>query len=262
MKDLSLNIADGIATVTLNRPEKKNALSQQMFEGLPELAEQIEQDKTVRVVILTGAGTDFSAGIDLALLQSFLPKMSETRAEMAAAKDGPNWFQRPVTCWSMLSVPVIAVIQGVCFGGGMQLALGADFRIAAPDAKLSIMEAKWGLIPDMGITQSLPKLMGADQAKRLMMTGTVISGTRAAELNLVTEVSDGPIDAALELAATLMTRSPESVAAAKRLVDESWTMRPDAGLALEGELQASLIGTPNQMEAVMAGMTKKAPNFK
>lgn len=261
MTDLTLDIADGIATVTLNRPDKKNALTRDIFEGLPEMADQIAADASVRVVILTGAGGDFSAGIDLALLQSFLPKMEETRAEMAAAKDGPNWFQRPVTCWSALPVPVIAVIEGICFGGGLQLALGADFRIASPDAKLSIMEAKWGLIPDMGITQSLPKLMRADQAKRLIMTGQVVSGTRAAALNLVTDVADDPMAAALELAATLITRSPESVAAAKRLIDESWTMRPDAGLALEGELQASLIGTPNQMAAVMAGMTKQPPKF-
>ncbi|MEO0358107.1 MAG: enoyl-CoA hydratase-related protein, partial [Pseudomonadota bacterium] len=122
MDDLLYDVTNGIAIVTLNRPAKKNALSRAIFDGLPDIAARISADTTVRVVILTGAGGDFSAGIDLGLLQSFLPKMDETRAEMRATKDGPNWFQRPVTCWGAVSVPVIAVTQGVCFGGGMQLA--------------------------------------------------------------------------------------------------------------------------------------------
>ncbi len=262
MDDLLYEVDGGVAHVTLNRPEKKNALSREIFDGLPDLAGRIAADRTIRAVILTGAGGDFSAGIDLGLLQSFLPKMDETRAEMRAAKDGPNWFQRPVTCWSGLSVPVIAVIDGVCLGGGMQLALGADFRIASPAARFSIMEAKWGLIPDMGITQSLPKLMRADQAKRLMMTADVFHADQAQAWGLITQLSDDPMAAALELARSLESRSPDAVAAAKALVDQCWSMPPGEGLVLEGALQAGLIGTPNQMEAVMAGMAKRPANFK
>ena len=259
MTDLLLDIQDGVATVTLNRPEKKNALSEAVFEGLPKVAQEIGETDGIRAVILTGAGGAFSAGIDLGFLQSLLPKLDEIKKEMAGPT--PNLFQRPCTCWADLNVPVIAAIEGICIGGGMQLALGADIRIAHPDTKFSIMEAKWGLIPDMGITQFLPKLMRADQAKELMMTARMITAEEAFSAGLITRIADDPMAAAQELAAEIATRSPEAVAGAKTLVDSTWATAPGEGLAVEGALQANLIGTPNQMESVMSGMMKRDPKF-
>ena len=212
--------------------------------------------------MIHGAGGVFSAGIDLTDLMGLAPRLGEIKQQMRnpPAGEAANLFQKPITIWAELPVPVIAAIDGVCFGAGMQLALGADFRIAAPDAKLSIMEAKWGLIPDMGITQSLPRLMRADQAKDLVMTGRVLDAPEAASLGLVTRVSDNPLQAALALAGDLAAKSPDAIRAGKRLVDAAWATDP-ATLALEAELQAQIMGEANQMEAVMAQMQKRAPRF-
>ncbi len=159
-------------------------------------------------------------------------------------------------------MPVIAAIEGVCLGGGLQLALAADFRIARADARLSIMEAKWGMIPDMGITQSLPKLMRADQAKELMMTARMLSGTEALELGLVTRLADDPMHAARDLAQAFAAKSPDAIAGIKRLVDRTWSLPEGEGLAIEAALQAPIIGAPNQIEAVMANLQKRAPRFR
>jgi enoyl-CoA hydratase/carnithine racemase len=157
---------------------------------------------------------------------------------------------------------VIAAIHGNCFGGGLQIALGADIRIAAPDAKLSVMEIKWGLVPDMGITQTLPRLVPIDVAKELTFSGRIVSGGEALELGLVTRTDEEPLSAALALADEIAQKSPDAVRAAKRLYDQAWTS-DDAGaaLALESELQTGLIGKPNQIAAVVAGMSGEPPVF-
>jgi enoyl-CoA hydratase/carnithine racemase len=158
-------------------------------------------------------------------------------------------------------VPVIAAIHGNCFGGGLQIALGADVRFATPDARLSVMEVKWGLIPDMSITRTLPRLVGIDVAKELTYTGRVISGEEAHALGVVTHLSDDPLGSARELAMEIASRSPDAVRSAKRLFDEAWTGSPEETLALEAELQGRLVGSPNQLEAVRAGMTKEPGQF-
>ena len=172
-----------------------------------------------------------------------------------------NVAQKVATDWIDLPMPVIAAIHGNCFGGGMQIALGADIRIAAPDAKLSVLEVKWGLVPDMGITSTLPRLLPIDVAKELTFSGRVVSGTEAAQLGLVTRTADDPLAAALELAGSIAARSPDAVRAAKRLYDEMWQGPVEAGLLLETELQLALIGSPNQLAAVTAGMTKQPGAF-
>jgi enoyl-CoA hydratase/carnithine racemase len=167
-----------------------------------------------------------------------------------------NFAQRAAYDWSQIPAPVIAAVHGNCFGGGMQIALGADIRIAAPDAKLSIMEVKWGLVPDMGITQSLPRLVPIDVAKELTFTGRTVSGTEAAALGLVTRTTEDPLFAALDLAREIARKSPDAIRAAKRLYDRTWTSDdPAAALLLETELQVGLLGTPNQLAAVMGGMS-------
>jgi enoyl-CoA hydratase/carnithine racemase len=156
---------------------------------------------------------------------------------------------------------VIAAVHGYCLGGGAQIALGADIRIAAPDARLSVMEVKWGLIPDMAITRTLPRLVGIDVAKELAYTGRMISGRDAHALGLVTHLADDPLAAAQELAAEIAARSPDAVRGMKRLFDESWTGSTEETLRLEADIQLGLLGTPNQLAAVTAGLAKQPAEF-
>jgi enoyl-CoA hydratase/carnithine racemase len=242
------------------RTDKHNALDQAMFEGLMNAAGQLAEDNSVRVVVLHGEGKSFCSGLDIASFMS-----GDGGTGVLLKRDGDrlaNFAQRVAYDWSLVPAPVIAAIHGNCFGGGLQIALGADIRIAAPDAKLSIMEVKWGLVPDMGITQSLPRLVPIDVAKELTFSGRVVPGSEALALGLVTRTSDDPLAAALALADEIAHRSPDAVRAAKRLYDETW-VRNDAaaGLKRETELQVGLIGKPNQLAAVVAGMSGEEPVF-
>jgi len=159
-------------------------------------------------------------------------------------------------------VPVIAAIHGHCLGGGLQIALAADIRFATPDARMAVLEVKWGLIPDMAITRTLPRLVGIDVAKELAYTGRMISGSEAHTLGLVTHVVDDPLAAARSLAAEIATRSPDAVRGMKRLFDESWTGSTEETLRLEADIQLGLLGTANQLAAVTAGMAKQPAEFE
>lgn len=250
----------GVATVTMVRTDKHNALDQAMFEGLMNAAGQLAEDKSVRAVVLHGEGKSFCSGLDVA---SFMAGRGGTGVLLE--RDGDrvaNFAQRVAYDWSLVPAPVIAAIHGNCFGGGLQIALGADIRIAAPDAKLSVMEVKWGLVPDMGITQTLPRLVGIDVAKELTFTGRIVSGGEALALGLVTRNSDDPLASAMQLAGEIARKSPDAVRAAKRLYDETWLSNDTAAaLKLESELQVGLIGKPNQLAAVVAGMSGEDPVF-
>jgi enoyl-CoA hydratase/carnithine racemase len=252
--------AGGVATVTMLRADKHNALDQAMFEGLMNAAEQLAGDTSVRAVVLHGSGKSFCSGLDVA---SFMSGQGGTGVLLKRDSDRlANFAQRVAYDWSLVPAPVIAAIHGNCFGGGMQIALGADIRIAAPDAKLSIMEIKWGLVPDMGITQTLPRLLPIDVAKELTFSGRIVSGSDALALGLVTRNSDDPLASALALAEEIAQKSPDAVQAAKRLYDETWVSDDTAGaLRRESELQAGLIGKPNQLAAVVAGMSGEQPVF-
>ena len=256
------NIEDGIVTVMLSRPERKNAMSVQMMDDIIEAGETLIAREDIRAVILNGAGDSFCAGIDLDDLMKFAGNLDLAKEMMATAlgDHGANKFQRPTTIWRDLRVPVIAALSGNCLGAGAQLALGADIRIAKDDLSFSIMEAKWGLIPDMGISQSLPRLIPADRALALIMTGTKLDAQRALNYGLVTEVCSDPYARAMELAREIVTMSPDAVAASKQMVNALW-FNPKDGLKLEATLQQSLIGKPNQIEKTMASMQKRPPNF-
>jgi len=232
-----------------------------MLDALLAACARLAQEPGLRAVVLSGAGGDFSAGMDTAVLMGFAGNLDAVKAEMLASRNGANRFQAPAKALADLPVPVIAAIDGVCFGAGMQLALAADFRIAAPAARLSIMEAKWGLIPDMGISLSLPRLMPADRAKALIMTARVMTGEEALDERLVTRLADDPHAAATAFAQELAGQSPDAVRAAKRLVDTLWSNRSDEGLRLEAELQAALLGAADQVETVMARMQGRAPDY-
>jgi enoyl-CoA hydratase/carnithine racemase len=252
---VTIEVADHVATVTLNRPDKHNALDLAMFEGIVEAAEQVAARDDVRAVVLHGAGPSFCSGLDISAMGSLDGLLARPDGQRA------NLAQRTCTGWIDVPAPVIAAVHGNCFGGGLQIALGADIRVAAPDARMSVMESKWGLVPDMGITSTLPRLVRLDIAKELTYTGRVVSGTEAAALGLVTSVSEDPLAAALELAREIAGRSPHAMRAAKRLYDTSWHGPVEEGLLLETELQVGLIGSPNQIEAVRAGLAKEPANF-
>lgn len=231
-------IRDGaIVTVALNRPTKRNAMSFELLRELVKTAKVLKKDKSIRAIILAGHGEAFSAGIDLADLNS--PKNS-AYAAWELIKPGQSIFQKAFLIWQTMPVPVIAALHGHCLGAGMQLALAADFRIATKDCKLSIMESRWGLVPDMGLTQSLAGLVPLDVAKELTMTARMFSGEEAQRLGLVTHLADDPILAAKALAAEFVTRSPDAVLAGKRVLN-AMVLQPQKALRLEKIWQLKLI---------------------
>jgi enoyl-CoA hydratase/carnithine racemase len=254
-----VDVTDHVAAVTLSRPDKHNALDQAMFEAIVAAAEQVATTPGVRAVVLHGAGPSFCSGLDLGSLMSAVDGLAGVVDELAG--EVPNRFQRVAYDWIALPVPVIAAVHGNCLGGGLQIALAADIRIAAPDARLSVMEVKWGLVPDMSLTQTLPRLVGIDVAKELTLTGRVFSGEEALALGVVTRVTGDPLAAAQDLAVEVAGRSPDAVRGAKRLLDQTWNRPPGEGLALEAEIQRGLIGSPNQLAAVTAGLTKQLGQF-
>jgi enoyl-CoA hydratase/carnithine racemase len=250
----------GVANVTMVRPSKHNALDQAMFEGLTKAAEQVATDAAIRAVVIHGEGKSFCSGLDVA---SFMAGSGGTGV-LLTREDGrvANLAQRVAYDWSLVPAPVIAAIHGNCFGGGLQIALGADIRIAAPDSRLCVMEIKWGLVPDMGITATLPRLLPIDVAKELTFSGRIVSGSEGLALGLVTRTAADPLAAASALAEEIAGKSPDAIRAAKRLYDQTWSGNdPAAALTLESELQSGLIGKPNQIAAVTAGMSGEPPVF-
>ena len=255
-----IEVAEHVAEVRLARPDKHNALDGAMFQAIVAAAERVRDEPGVRAVVLHGEGPSFCSGLDIA---GFASDPGETTDLLARGNgDVANFAQRVAYDWSRVPVPVIAAVHGACFGGGLQIALGADIRIAAPDARLSVMEIRWGLVPDMAITQTLPRLVSIDVAKELTFTGRRVSGEEALELGLVTRVADDPLAAARELAADIASKSPHAIRAGKRLLNESWTAPAAEALRLETELQISLLGSPNQMAALAAGATKQPAQFE
>jgi enoyl-CoA hydratase/carnithine racemase len=256
---VAVQLADHVAVVTLTRGDKHNALDVAMLEQIIAATDRLAAEPGVRAVVLHGAGPSFCSGLDVVSIMAagngLDGLVQRVRGEV------PNWFQRAAHAWLELPMPVIAALHGTCFGGGLQIALGADIRLAAPDARLSVMEVKWGLVPDMSITRTLPRLVGIDVAKELTFTGRVFDGAEAARLGVVTRVVDDPLRAARELAAEIAGRSPDAVRAAKRLYEESWTADAQRTLALEAELQLGLIGSPNQLAAVAAGFASEPAEF-
>jgi enoyl-CoA hydratase/carnithine racemase len=256
---VKVSVSDHVAVVTLARPDKHNALDVPMFEAILGACERLMSEPGVRAVVLHGEGPSFCSGLDVMSVMASGDGLEGLVAPLRA--EVPNWFQRAAYDWIRVPVPVIAAIHGNCLGGGLQIALGADIRFARPDARLSVMEIKWGLIPDMSITRTLPRLVAVDVAKELTYTGRVVSGQEAHELGLVTHVASDPLDAARSLADEIAARSPDAVRGAKRLFDSAWTGAAEETLRLEAELQLGLVGSPNQVAAVTAGVTEQPADF-
>lgn len=258
---LHVDISDHIALVRLNRPEKMNAINLDMFEEFAVVGRELAGNPVVRAVVVHGAGDNFCAGIDLDAFQQAGGDLAG-KGRMEPRPDSlANFFQSSGFVWREIPVPVIAAVSGVAFGGGTQIALGADIRYAAPDAKFSIMEIKWGIIPDLALSTTAQFVMPADQVKELAFTGRVISGEEAMARGLVTAVKDDPLLAATELAGEIAGRNPAAVRGIKKLIDDSWKANAGEFLRREAELAQEILGTPNQLEAVMANLQKRPPSF-
>lgn len=253
-------IDNGIARVTLNRPDKRNGLDLAMFEALIEAGETLIDNKKVRAVVLHGEGQAFCAGLDF---QWFMSDQDSGKKLLDRPASSPaNLAQRVAWIWQEVPVPVIAAIHGPAFGGGCQLAMGADLRYVAPDAQFSVMEIKWGLIPDMSITHTLPKFVRLDVAKELTFTGRIVNGAEAVQLGLATRVCEHPLEEALTTARLIASKSPHAIRAGKQLFNHAPDMSVADAFKLETELQLSLIGSANNMEAVQANMMKREPAFQ
>lgn len=235
----------GIATVSLNRPEKRNAMSFALLKELVQTAKKIKSDKSIRCVILTGEANVFSAGIDLSDLNN--PK-NTAYAAWELIKPGQSLFQKAFLIWQELPVPVIAAIEGYCFGAGMQLALAADIRIAHPSTQMSIMESRWGLVPDMGLTRSIKGVIGIDLAKELTLTARVFDAEYAKQIGLVTHLDEKPMLKAEQIAEEMLQRSPDALMAAKRVLD-AMEHQPKKSLRLEKIWQLKLLVGKNSQIA-------------
>ena len=258
---VQIEIDGHVADVTLNRADKLNALDLKMFAALAEAADSIASNTSVRAVVLHGAGGNFCAGIDLSVLGESDLDFGKTLGTPVDPSPA-NFFQRAAYAWRELPVPVVCALEGVVFGGGLQVALGADIRYASPDAKFSIMESKWGLIPDMAISTTLRGLVAPDCVKELAWTARVLDSTEAQALGLITAVVDNPLATSRELAAECAARSPDSIRGIKALVNNAWQISDSDSLAMEARLQGGIIGGENQLEAVSANLNKRKPDFK
>lgn len=251
---------DGIATVRLNRADKRNAIDWPMLRSWVDAQKQLKAEKNLKGVIVTGQGVSFCAGLDFASFGKAPARMMQGFFQ-PGSRDA-NLFQQACIGWRQLPVPVAAAIHGHCFGGGIQLALGADFRFCRADAQLSVMEMKWGLIPDMSGMVTLRELIPMDLAKRLVMTAEVFSGEQAKQWNLVTELADDPVAAARALLLQIGQRSPDAVAAAKGLLQECWQADEDDVLAAERRWQRRLLMGKNQRIAVANNMSDEPVDFR
>lgn len=256
---VDIRIDGHVAEVMLNRPDKFNAVDSDMFRALDEAARSLAGEASVRAVVLHGAGENFCAGIDVSAMQG----TENLGAALLEPVEGSaaNIFQRAAYAWRELPVPVICALQGVVFGAGFQIAIGADLRYAGPGTQFSIMESKWGLIPDMAISTTLRGILPPDRVKELAWTARVFDVAEALQWGIVTAIEDDPLAAARNMARAVSGKSPDAIRGIKRLVNEGWQCPEEDALGLEAELQLQLLGAPNQVEAVSANFEKREPRF-
>ena len=262
-------VTDGVADVRLDRPAKLNALTSAMFTDILEVGLAVRARSDVRAVVLSGQGRGFCAGLDLAAFDAMAGDQdwrdpTEARRSLLDSDDPLhplNRGQRAAGVWASVPAPVIVAVHGPAYGAGLQLMLMTDIRIVAPDAKLCVAEVGWGLIPDMGATQLLPRMLGTDVAVELTCTARMFTGEEAGRIGLATRVTDEPRDAALALAGQIAERSPDAVRTAKTLLNDSWRLPLSDGLAAERTAMAELARSPNQREAVRARQENRPPVF-
>ncbi|WP_319449808.1 MULTISPECIES: crotonase/enoyl-CoA hydratase family protein [unclassified Mycobacterium] len=274
MADVIVTRRGGIAVVSLNRPDKFNALRMSMWEELVVAGEALGRDRNVRAVVLRGEGSSFSTGMDTSTFEEMRTTRSITVDETASTRLGrlrdpvlrepgriTNLAQQSAYVWTELPQPVICAIRGYALGAGLQVALGADIRIVSPDAKLGLLEINWGMVPDTGGTASLVRLVGADVAKELIWTARRVDGVEAVRLGLATRVAEDPDVAAMSLAAEIAKRSPDAIRAGKRLIREAQETGYAPAFLAESHALAALAGSPNQLEAVAAAVERRTAEF-
>lgn len=287
---VSIKIDNGVADVRLNRPDKLNAVDGAMFQALVEAGEELKSQSAVRAIVLSGEGRGFCAGLDFSSFEAMADRPApsgDTDSDSGDSSDGASGesdggnggsesvpklldrgkritslAQQACYTWTEQPAPVIAAIHGPALGAGFQLALATDIRFIAPDATMSVLEIRWGLIPDMTGTQMLPRLVGLDVAKELTFTGRMVPGTECVELGLATHVADDPYAAAMELAREIASKSPQAIRGAKKLISMAGQVSLAYGFAAEAETMASLIGSPNQLESIAAYFEKRAPVYQ
>ena len=266
MKDrVSIELKDGVADVRLVRADKMNALDPAMFDGILEAGAQLAAMKGLRCVVLSGEGKAFCAGLDMASFAAMKQDGDAVPGVRDLTRRTHGIANRPQQCawqWRTLPVPVIAAVHGVAFGGGFQIALGADMRYATPDARFSVMEIKWGLVPDLAGTQLMRHLAREDIVRELTYTGRIFDGREAQALGFVTRVVDDPRAAALETAREIAGKSPDAIRANKRILNDAVAVDAATGLMAESVEQQKLIGSPNQVEAVMSNLQKRAASYR
>lgn len=257
---VTIDLADnGVAQVRFNRPDKMNALDPAQFDAIIAVGQELQTMKGLRAVVLAGEGRAFCAGLDIS---SFTAAADGERKPITDRTHGnTNTFQEVAMIWRKCPVPVIAAVHGVCFGGGLQIASGADIRVVHPATRLAIMEMKWGLVPDMGGYRLWRGLVRDDHLRELVYTNREFSGHEAKEYGLATWVTEDPLGKANDIANEIAKRNPEAIRGAKRLAEAMLEKSGDDILMAESEEQAAVMRTPNQIEAVMAGMQKRAPRF-
>jgi enoyl-CoA hydratase/carnithine racemase len=256
---VTVSVEDHVADVRLTRGDKHNAIDYEMFESLHEAGVMLAEDRSIRAAVVSGEGPSFCAGLDFPSVMAAGP-----RTDWFDPVDGSpaNMFQRAGYGFQEAPIPVIGALHGHCIGGGSQIALAMDIRIAAPDTTICVKEIHYGLIPDMGISQSLPRLVSMDVAKELVWTGRTVGAEEALSLGLVTKISEDARADALELARAIAQRNPHAIRSAKRLIEESWNAPAPHGLKLEADLQQEIIGSPNQMAAVTAAFSDEPAAFE
>jgi enoyl-CoA hydratase/carnithine racemase len=258
-----LTVTNGVAEVLLNRPDKLNALDPAMFEAIADAGMRVKTDTSVRAVVMSGAGSAFCAGMDVERIvaaaagQSILPFADLSRRTHGVA----NFVQHIVWIWREIPVPVIAAVHGVAFGGGFQLALGADLRYVQPGTRFGVIETKWGLVPDMAGTQLMRHLAREDIVRELTYTARIFSAEEALAYGFATRLADNHLAAALATVREIAGRSPDAIRAAKRLLNLAVASEAGVGLEAETNEQRGLLGTPNYIEAVRANLEKRSPHF-
>lgn len=262
MSRVSITYENHIAHVRLTRADKMNAVDQEMITAIIDAGNEVAASDA-RAVIVSGEGKAFCAGIDISGLSGMVGKdPAELLMPRTHGHGTTNQWQEVAMVWSRMDIPVIAAVHGVCFGAGMQLALGADIRIASPDAQFAVMEMKWGIVPDMGGMVLLPKLVRSDVLRRMTYTAEPIDATQAERWGLVTEIADDPLAVAQALAETIAGKSPSAIRAAKRLIAVAETADASTVLDAESREQVELIGKPHQMEVIAASFAKRAAVFE
>lgn len=259
---IAVTIEGGVADIRLDRPDKMNALDHAMFDALIEVAALVRDTKGVRAAVLSGEGRAFCAGLDFGSFAAMQAGGDGSLSDLVSRTHGiANRPQYAAWCWRELPVPVICAVHGVAYGGGLQVALGADLRFATADAKLSVMEIKWGLVPDVAGTQLLRHLCRDDVVRDLTYTGRVVTGEEGLALGLVTRIEADPRGAALAAARDIAAKNPAAIRAAKRLLNAATVVSPAEGLMMESVEQQAILGSPNQVEAIAANMEKRPPRF-